>query len=228
MLRHMLLLGETGAGKTSLAKYMMPSFSRVLVLDRHWEYPRTVDTPFVKTFETVQGFEAFSFRVTRDVHEDWRISFRTDNDAEWGAAVALVYGINRALARAGEYVPTTMIVVEEIGLLSSSHKVPRWLANLWNYGRHYGITAIGICRVDTETHSVLRLNSTLVFFRSSEITAKVARGMSGDMIRGLGSLELYDWQSNEPPQHGRHYVSFPDHGDILGRLQGRNRLRVVV
>lgn len=220
-MRHLLVLGETGAGKSSLAKALVPYYSRVLVLDRHWEYTEEMG------FAVVNGFDAFADIVTDNPRAAWRISFRTDNDAEWGAVIALAYTLQKELVRAGENPAKLLIVVEEIGLLSSPHKLPQWLGNLWNYGRHYNITAVGICRVDTETHSVLRLNSTLVFFRSSEITSKVARGIDQDMIAGLANLPMYEWKQGETPKGNLHYRTFPDVGDVLNREKGRTRLKVL-
>lgn len=217
-MRHLLILGETGAGKSSLTKAVAPYYPRVLVLDRHWEYD--------DGYEPVYGFDALAARITNDVRGSWRIAFRTDRDAEWGAATVLVYQLHHALARAGERADS-LVVMEEVGLFSSPHKLPRWVGNLWNYGRHYGITAIGICRQDTETHPVLRLNSTLVFFRCTEVTAKVAKPLGSAKVQRIAELPLYQYQPGEPPRADVHYVSYPEVGDIFNRISGARRLRII-
>jgi len=218
-MRHLLILGETGAGKSTLTKEMVPLFGRVLVLDRHWEYLAS------DGYEVIHGFASLSQRLVSDLRGNWRIAFRTDTDAEWGAAVALLYYAQRELSRNGE-AREALIVVEEIGLFSSPQKLPDWLGALWNYGRHYDVYAVGICRQDTETHSVLRLNSTMVFFRCTEVTAKVASALGRATIQRIAELPLLKapWK----PQAERNYVTYPDSGDILERLKGRNRFDVTV
>lgn len=224
-MRHYLLLGQTGAGKSSLARAMIPYFSRVLVLDKHWEYgPK--DGCVV-----IEGFRAFSELVTRDIRGSWRVAFRTSVDEEWAAAVAFTYYIQEQRARAEEFgvddPPSTLIIVEEVGLFSSPQKLPPWLGNLFNYGRHYGITAVGIVRQDTETHKILRNNSTKVFFRLEEITGSVAKGLGLEKTEQIANLPLYEWRSGNPPVGGVHYLTRPDCGDVLQVLKGRQRLRVI-
>ncbi len=223
-MRHLLILGETGAGKSTLTKEMVPHFRRVLVLDRHWEYlPQD-------GYEVVCGFAEFSRRIASDIRGEWRIAFRTDTDAEWGAAVALLYYAQRALSRNGE-ARETLVIAEEIGLFSSPQKLPDWLGALWNYGRHYNIRAVGVCRQDTETHSVLRLNSTLVFFRCTEITAKVAKALGGATIQRIAELPLLtteEYRAGIRPRAGVNYVTYPDSGDVMERLAGRNRIHISI
>lgn len=224
-MRHFVILGETGAGKTSIARFMIPYFPRVLVLDRHWEYGES-DGLAIRF-----GFERISQEIADNIHGSWRYSFRTNVEEEWGAISLLIYYIQEQLTRTGERSahdpPDTLIIVEEAGLFASPHKLPDWMGHLWNYGRHYGICAIGIARADTEMNKIMRINSTMVFCRSTEITSGLRTGLGKEREEAITKLALYDFNRKSPPKPGTHYMTYPDSGDILQAIAGRRRLRVI-
>lgn len=124
------ILGKKGGGKTSLAANLTNEANRLIIFDYNREYERglIVTTP-TKLAQELQKYYQSAFRII----------YRPDDsiliDEHFEAFSRIAYAMNNYT-----------LLIEEIDLVSSSNFMTEGLQKIINYGRHKGISLIGLSR----------------------------------------------------------------------------------
>lgn len=124
------ILGKKGGGKTSLAANLTNDCNRLIIFDYNREYQRglVVSTPTQLAKELQKYYES-AFRIIYRPDD----SILIDEHFEFFSRIA--YAMNNYT-----------LLIEEIDLVSSSNFMTEGLQKIINYGRHKGISLIGLSR----------------------------------------------------------------------------------
>ena len=173
-----LILGKTGSGKSTLAKRLIRKFPRIVVFDPLDEYPGDFICESVEDFAETVEREAES--------EKFVIVCRFKSDSVSVHAVMLQY---ETAARIVKEVGDLLLVLEEAEMFIDSYDSDSAINYLISFGRHKGISILGIGRRPTELAVKLRAQSTtFITFQQSEprdLQYMTALGFDAEEVEAL-------------------------------------------
>ena len=188
---NVLILGQTGAGKTSLAKYLLALTPRAFVFDPRDDYDSA--QPFY-TFASAAAF--YVEHHARDFHLIYR--------GEPSTYVAWLDMLFRTQRKYND--PPLGVFLEESSLYSSSHKIDGYLDRLYTQGRRQRINVVTVVQRDTQIHPIIRAQSHVwVSLRQRKFSSDVKELFTGDELERVGKLETFTPLIREPIE-GRHYL----------------------
>lgn len=124
------ILGKKGGGKTSLAANLTNESNRLIIFDYNREYERGL---------IVTNPPQLSRELQKYYETAFRIIYRPDDslliDEHFSGFSKIAYAMSNYT-----------LVIEEIDLVASAGFMPDGLQKIINYGRHKGISLIGLSR----------------------------------------------------------------------------------
>lgn len=188
---NVLIIGQTGAGKTSLAKYLLGLSPRAFVFDPRDDY----DT--AKPFYTFK--DAADFYVKNHA-KDFHLIYRGEQ-ASFVAWLDILFRTQRKYSD-----PPLAVFLEESSLYSSSHKIDGFLERIYTQGRRQRINIVTVTQRDTQINPIIRANSHVwVSMRQRKFSSDVKELFTPDELERIGALEIFTPVSGEPLE-GVHYV----------------------
>lgn len=203
--------GKTGSGKSRMAEQLSAKWPRVVYVDP------------TRSFENIEKRattynDAMAFLKDRWNNKPFRLAVTFPNELEYPRFFAVLYNVATQTHGKAQDI---LLVIDEVDLWSSPHKMDGNLSRVCRYGRHYGINWIATCRADVETHRDVRMNATetLLFkqgmlSKESERALRSASRIRQETIADPATLE--QWNTGGVAEEGRHFVAVPDtFGDWL-------------
>jgi DNA helicase HerA-like ATPase len=131
------ILGMRGCGKTHLGRNIQKIYPKIVIIDALKEYKESEERKLGGIiFSDFNEFCAALFEVKNKRKKRFRLIFQFNEDDE---NTELIFEqLIRVLYKCGNLV----IVIEEIQLYSTPHKVSHWLRNLFLTGRHQNLGVI--------------------------------------------------------------------------------------
>ncbi len=128
-----LILGMKGSGKSTKARTIMQDQRRKIWIDPMFEHS---DGVIVKSFgDLVQYVEPLR-------HNNYSVILRTTEDGEAEKLITLL-----TRGEPGEsLLPGATVMIDELDRLCSPTSVPEGIRRLANYGRHFGVSVVGVSR----------------------------------------------------------------------------------
>jgi energy-coupling factor transporter ATP-binding protein EcfA2 len=175
------IVGKRGSGKTTLAEHIIKGLDKYIIIDRMGEYSgHVVDN------------EIQAVQYVREHPEDFKIVIRLKEDRP--KLFAVLYCITN-------YV----LIVEEISLFCSPWNLDRGLFSILSYGRHNGISVIGISQRPAQMHPMVRTQANIVYsFKMNE--PMDIKYLSCYGFTGLDQLQQFIYSDqNKIPVENVHY-----------------------
>lgn len=134
-----LIFGRTGSGKSYLTKKLISKFSRVIIIDKMFEY----------NSETIfYNFDSLLDYYLKYVPDEFNFVCRFENDEEIELLFKFCW-----------YVKNLVLVVEESELYISPYQKHSEFLKLVRYGRHRAISIIAIARRVVELSNDVKANA---------------------------------------------------------------------
>ena len=186
-----LILGQTGAGKTSLAKFFLAHTPRAFVFDPRDDYDSAEPR---YTFESALAF--YAEHHASDFHLIYR-----GPESSYVAWLDILFKTQRNYSD-----PPLAIFLEESSLYSSSYKIDDYLERVYTQGRRQRINIITVTQRDTQIHPIIRANSHVwISLRQRKFSTDVKELFTADELERIAQLTTYTPVTG-PPIEGTHYL----------------------
>lgn len=203
---HLVLLGKTGYGKTSLARILAGVCPRLLVFDL--DNDAIWDSIKYTTDDATKAAEFFA----RNRSGNFQATLRFQNPETYYTYLQGIYHYQEA-----EDLPPLCIIIEESGLFSSSYDIKQELEDVIARGRRKKISVVSIAQEDTQINpTVRRQSATMVFVRTTNFSANLRQELTPEeqsQIKRLKALDPYT-----RPEYGTHYLTVPARENPVVRL----------
>jgi hypothetical protein len=167
-----IIFGKTGTGKSSLAKEFIKGFSRVIICDPLNEYPGLIFTSFIDIAEYWKEYQPEKFVFV--------CRFENDMDYDYVFKLCII-------------IEDLLLVVEEAELYISPQTKSSEFLNMVRYGRHHGISLLGIARRVTELSPDFRaMCDTVISFKQN--FPRDLKTMEEIGLEGLDVLHDYEFK----------------------------------
>lgn len=214
--------GMTGAGKGRMAELLASKWRRTIYIDP----TRSFEEIDLRATTYAQAKE---FLAKRWKSQPFRLAVTFTDDEDYPRFFGGLYNVATAMYGVSDNV---CLVLDEIDLWSSPHKIERHVSKLVRYGRHYGVCWIAVCRADVETHRDVRMNATeMILFRQGMLSPEMRRALvSAENVRKeeiaeVATLQLWN-KPDTTAEEGRHFVAVPDtFGAWLPTWEGLAKVR---
>lgn len=201
------ITGQKGSGKTTFAKSLVPLCPRRIVVDRLLEWEN--GQPFRKLDP------AIDYLVTHWFDRELAVTIRFRTDYEH----TLFFEFLRTSLdiEAAPLPPPTLLCIEEIDFFARPNSIDPWLRDLYNYGRHWNLSLIGLVRRDTGTHpDVTGASDAIAAFRQHKFSADMRDKFTGEQLAQIMRLETLT--PGVAAQNGKHYLTHPENSQIIEML----------
>lgn len=167
-----LIFGKRGSGKSTLAKELLKQCNNFIVIDRLGEYSgKIVDN------------EIQALAEIRRRPDNFKIIIRLKEDRP------KLFDVLYCLTN---YV----LMVEELSIYCNSYKISSGLNNIMAYGRHKGISFIGISQRPAQLHPLVRTQANIIYsFKMNEPGDQKYLASYG--ITGLEKLKQFQYIRKE-------------------------------
>lgn len=182
-----VVFGRKGSGKTSWTRGRLVEYSRRIIIDPMWEYRDGV---------VVQSVADFADYVRPLRHHRYSVIFQT-REPDDCAAICEILTAGRPTAPA---LPNVLLVVDELDRFCGPHHLPEGLAHVINYGRHYGVSFVGVSRRPKRVHRDVTANvDEVICFQTQEPgdLKYLAEFIGEDRAAKLPGLAAHHWLSSE-------------------------------
>lgn len=145
------VLGTRGTGKSTLARQITKLWPRAIIIDPVDDWTEG---------EVIFSFEKFARRLIelkKSEAKEFRLIFRFNPDLENKETV-----FNQILRLAFHF-QNLQVVIDEIQLFATPHKIPNYLKNLLFIGRHKGISLVCITQRPGQLNKSVLAQSRHVF-----------------------------------------------------------------
>jgi hypothetical protein len=203
--RHLLLLGGTGFGKTSLARMLAAGAPRVLVFD-HEE-----DVTWQGLGSTFRDPQLALQLLMDHPRDDWQAVLRMPTVAHDLVMLEALMEVTTE-----RRLPPILVVMEEATLFSGAQSgMPDQVEAVVTRGRKRGLVLLHIAQETTQLATSVRRQSylTVTMGQGEPFPAEVRR------MFGEGPLELEPLDPWTVPEYGRHYLTAPADQDPFTHLR---------
>lgn len=213
--KNTIIVGQPGAGKTTLALELVKRTRRVFIFDPVADYE-----PDGWTGDVIEGRPSAALRYMAERwDEDFRLVYRPGAEPELEAEL-LATMIEQVQQQQPEAGPLA-VFLEEASHVSETQSIPRPIKRLYNLGRRWRINIVAVIQVDTDIHRVFRRASHLwVTMRQQQLSGSMAARFDRNQV-----AELEELRRGRQPVKGRHYLVSPD-VDLLAVWDEHNRLSI--
>lgn len=188
---NLLILGATGAGKTSFARYLLSLTPRAFVFDPADDYD---DGAIFYDFESALEF------YQRNCRADYHLIYRGDRET-YDAWLDILYESQRHME-----LPPVGVWLEESSYYSSSHTIGPLMDQIYTKGRRQRISVVTVTQRDTQIHTIIRANSHVwVTMRQRKFSTDVKEMFTPDELDRIPTLETFTPVSGAPIE-GTHYI----------------------
>lgn len=203
---HLIILGKTGFGKTSMARMVAAVCPRLLVLDFDndpiWN---SIGTTIRSPTQAAQFF-------MDHWRDDFQVVLRFQEIADYYTYLQGVYYLQDK-----EDLGPLAIIMEEAGLFSGSYNIQEELENVIVRGRRKNISVVSIAQETTQINPTVRGQAaTMVFFRMGRFSSDLKEQLNPEEMRTMQRLEALDPMTR--PEYGRHYVTVPPNENPIRRM----------
>lgn len=194
---NIMVMGQTGAGKTSFAKWLLSFTPRAFLFDPLDDYE---DGAIFYDFK-----EASDFWLS-NLEADYHLIYRGERET-YPAWLDMLYETQRRMD-----LPPLAIFMEESSFYSSSHVIPPELDAIYTKGRRQKISVVTVVQRDTQINPVIRAQSPLwVTMRQRKFSTDTKQLFTGEELDRIPNLETFTPVSGNPIE-GTHYI--PDQPDF--------------
>lgn len=189
------VVGQKGSGKTTLAKLLIASAPRAVIIDRLFEHEGD--------FVTANCEDALDYLAT-----NWRGQFRLVARFNQDEHYALLF---RYLSYTTQKIPAQPIsvLIEEEDFFASPASIEPTLDYMYKYGRHSRINLLGVARGDTDLHrSIIGNSDCLISMRMHKFSKEMREKFDASELENLRRMETLT--PNLTPIKGTHYLVYPD------------------
>lgn len=203
---HLLIVGGTGSGKTSLARILVDPLPRLLVFDSSedtiWN---TVATPF-----TDPG-RAMDF-VFDHAERDYQAVLRFRREETYLPVLGALYELHR-----DHDLPPLVVVMEEASVWSETRDIPGELEAVATRGRKHGLVLVSIAQETTQLNPTIRRQAFLtVTLRQHTLPTDLKSQLTSSEERQVRQLATVDPYT--VPRAGEHFVTIPPGTDPYRHL----------
>lgn len=211
--KHVLILGQTGSGKSTFARQLLRVTPRAIVIDS-----KGVDYTDGGIWDGYRGELVDTFRdaanfLRRNLAEDYHLIFRAPSAQANLGLLKLVYYSQKRWD-----LPPVALFIEESGLYSTSHDIPKILEAIVTRGRQHKINSITIAQRDTQVNPIIRAQSMLtVSLYQKKFSSDFRTEMTKQELAAIQSLKTLT--PGTRPVYGTHYVTDPPGLDPIRELR---------
>lgn len=203
---NIMVLGQTGAGKSNLSRYLLRLTPRAFILDRKGEYQ---DGAVFTDFS-----ECLSF-FKQHMEKDWHIIYHPRESSD--ITMEFVAWMDILWAAQNEFdLPPLGLFIEEASFLSSTHNVEKSVEKIYTLGREPQISTVTISQRDTQINKLLRTQTHMwVTLRQRNPSSDVKEVFTSEDLEKMPKLKTL--MPKTVPKYGVHYLT--DLGDVeLGKF----------
>lgn len=201
---HTLLVGQTGAGKTVLAKHLIARTARAIVHDMNMDYSDMAGLPHV--YYESELDDAIELLLNRDFRFGrFVLIFQSYDNAEQMALLEFAEKMQET-----EPHGPLVNVIEESSYYSSTHDIDPTIERIYNMGRRLRMSLLTIIQVDTSIHRVTRFNSKwIVSVKQNKLSTDLQTIFEREEVRALQTPLPMAWNQQTPKQ-GVNFLVYPD------------------
>lgn len=196
--KNVLIVGQPGAGKTTLAQILFHNAWRAVAIDPLGEFGRRS--------EQIAGVTAGIASIYEHRDEPHQLSIYPTDNPEIETEYLL-----RACIDVQKHADSPLAVfIDEASTVSDTWDILPAMRTIYNMGRRWGICMVVIAQVDTDIHRITRRNSqVIVAMRQLSVGVDLRRMLSSDPA-ALSVLTPFD-----EPVNGENYITAPAGIDIV-------------